>query len=744
LYTVGSAAVGVGGERGAGNVAEDGHNSPVDVRLRRAARGHFLTMLALGVLLGAPACSDDDAQIELAPLLPERDRDAEVPPLPEGARLCAQDGECDDGIECTRDSCANGRYCVNAANSSVCSDGVFCNGQELCDPATGCLASSPRLCNDGDVCTVDHCSEREQECRHDPRDFDGDGEVDWHCMGGTDCDDFDATRAQAVSEVCADAIDNDCDDIVDEAADCGSQLHDTCADALDVSAGGTFSVGLSGAKPDYAPSCTAAGAGDVAFMFTIKEPRDVTLIGRGLLSDGVEETAVVAVRSNCGDSGTEIDCSRGFPGQLRLRSLPAGEYFVIVSSALSAQALLEARFEPPTEGPTNTSCETALPLPVTGNARFEASFVDVGDDEAISCGFEGANDLVYSFRLEQPRDVEIAAASATGERMNFAIRTECDEPASTLRCVSDSPAWARLFQLPANTYYIILESSPAREVDFSLNVAFLDPSEPPVGQSCDTPVDLLLDTETPGSLANHQDLVEVHCGCSGGDCNLFLPDIIYSVEVEEPSDLALHVEGGSSLFAYDFRSACDDIGSQLSCSRALGNGGRIRNLAPGSYYLVLESPGAGNFTILAERLPPSVPVPVTGNDTCGTATEIPVDGGLFSGNTLDTLDHYGALCGSGALGRDAVFRLNLTTRAEVSAIVDAPFDSVLFRYADLGAGAATCVSQAEAACDDGGGTQSRLAAEILEPGAHYYVVDGVNSIDAGPYLFQVDVIPLGP
>ena len=260
----------------------------MDVSLCRAARGHCLTALVLGVLLSAPGCSDDDSEIELGPLLPEPDRDAEVPPLPEGALPCTQDAECDDGIACTRDSCADGRYCVNAASSSLCSDGVFCNGQELCDPKAGCLPGSPRLCDDADVCTVDRCSEEEQQCRHDPRDFDGDGEVDWHCSGGTDCDDFDATRAQAVSEVCDDAIDNDCDDIVDEAADCGLQLHDTCAAALDVSAGGTFSVGLAGAKPDYTPSCTTAGAGDVAFTFTIEEPRDVTLIARGLLSDGVE------------------------------------------------------------------------------------------------------------------------------------------------------------------------------------------------------------------------------------------------------------------------------------------------------------------------------------------------------------------------------------------------------------------------------------------------------------------------
>ena len=145
----------------------------------------MLLALGLGALAG---CGDDD--IELPPLQPEYEAGVFLPDLPEGAVACMEDAECDDGIECTRDGCdALLHYCEHGTDSAMCSDGVFCNGPELCDPDRGCVPSLPLRCDDGDLCTVDSCDEQQKRCVNDPRDFDGDGEVDWHCQGGTDCDD---------------------------------------------------------------------------------------------------------------------------------------------------------------------------------------------------------------------------------------------------------------------------------------------------------------------------------------------------------------------------------------------------------------------------------------------------------------------------------------------------------------------------------------------------------------------------
>jgi hypothetical protein len=689
-------------------------------------------------------CREHEAQISL-PRLPEvRDASAPRPPVPKGAIECADDADCDDGIDCTRDVCIAGTYCSNAADNSSCADRIYCNGVEVCEPGVGCRPGQPLRCNDESVCTIDSCDEDEKRCKHTPRDFDGDGEVDWHCLGGTDCDDFDSTRATTAREVCGDGLDNDCDDRIDETDGCTQPAHDTCEDAIDVGAGGSVMIDLAGAVGDYALKCGALGARDAVFSFEIDEPKDVTLIARGLLSDGTEETAALAVRSDCADVETETECSYGFPALARIRALAPGRYFGIVSSERSAQVVLETHFDPPTEAPTNTSCKK--PLDISKGGRFEGDFVDVGDDERVACGFPDANDLVYQFTLEKKRDVELSAISVTGERMNFAVRTTCHDADSTLRCVSDAPARAHMYGVEPGTYYVVIESSPSREVDFSLDAAFLPPSEPPPGNGCTQPVDLPLGTEVDGTLASRQDLVQVISSCDAQDapaqpCNQFRPDTAYRVKVDKSMDLGVSVNGGASLMAYDFRTTCEDPDSQLAYQEGALVTGRVRNVTPGQYYLIVESPEAANFKLELDPLPRTVPIDVKGNDTCSKAIEIPESGGLFRGDTLTLVDNYQAQCGGGAHSHDAAFHLELSKRSRVTASLEAQFDTVVYRFSDLG-GASSCKSQDEAMCNDdsGQGRNSRLS-ELLDPGAYYYIVDGFNDSNAGNYLFEVTIAP---
>lgn len=703
-------------------------------------------LLGLSVL-SVSACGGLET-FELDELPPLRDAGSTEPDLPDGAVLCRVDRDCADGVACTRDVCRPGGYCGNAPDNSGCSDDVYCNGVEVCHPQKGCVPSTPRRCADDDVCTVDGCDEQAKRCVHEPRDFDGDGEVDWHCFGGTDCDDFDVTRAHGAAELCEDGLDNDCDDMIDESR-CGRAEHDRCDEALDVSAGGRFALGLAGAGPDYALSCSSVGARDVAFSFELDEARDVTLTVSGLLADGSEETAALSLRERCDEIGTEVECRQGFPGQIRVRALPAGRYFVIASSEQSSELVLDARFAAATEAPTHTSC--ASPLELGDGGRFEGDFVDVGDEEDIPCGFQDAADLVYTFTLDRLQDVEISAISFTGERMNVAVRRTCDDDSTTLRCLSAAPARGRLYSLEAGTYYAVVESSPSREVDFSLDVAFLDPSSPPSGDDCSDPLDLPLGEDVAGTLANRQDLVNVVCGCSperleaGEACGLFLADVVYRIEVDEPTDLALQASSSGALLGYDFRQACELEDTQLAC----GNGGplaaRLRNVQPGEYYLVLESPDPTTFMLRVDELPLTTPELVEGNDSCGSAFQVPPTGGLFEGDTLGLLDDYGAVCGGGARSRDAVFELELSGPARVLASLEAVFDTVLYRYADDGSGspALACGPELEVGCnDDGGqGNTNSLLDEQLGAGTYYYVVDGFNIGNEGRYLLDLVVAP---
>ncbi len=74
---------------------------------------------------------------------------------------------CDDGDACTEnDKCGDG---VCSGKPKACDDGLFCNGAESCDPANGdCLPGTAPETDDGVDCTTDSCDEGKDEVLHEP------------------------------------------------------------------------------------------------------------------------------------------------------------------------------------------------------------------------------------------------------------------------------------------------------------------------------------------------------------------------------------------------------------------------------------------------------------------------------------------------------------------------------------------------------------------------------------------------
>lgn len=82
---------------------------------------------------------------------------------------CQTDADCDDQIACTTDSCVSGS-CVNNPDDSFCSNGIFCDGVERCDPSSGCVPGDSPSCDDGIDCTIDSCDFIADECINIPDD----------------------------------------------------------------------------------------------------------------------------------------------------------------------------------------------------------------------------------------------------------------------------------------------------------------------------------------------------------------------------------------------------------------------------------------------------------------------------------------------------------------------------------------------------------------------------------------------
>lgn len=634
---------------------------------------------------------------------------------------CASDEDCDDGVLCTMDRCGEDGVCRNGVIPTACDDGVFCNGVERCDvEAGGCVPAEMReTCNDDDVCTIDRCIEDVDECRHFPRDLDEDGDPDWFCEGGGDCNDSDPTVSSVVGEVCDDLVDNDCDEIVDEPA-CGRPRYDLCDDPLDISAGGFFTVNTTGATFDYALSCGFGSRPDVVATFTLTEPRSVTIEG-----EADTFSVVLSLRTTCDASASEITCESGFPGTIRRRSLDAGTYFVVISGNTPGEISLDVSFDAPIDPVANDTCATALPIGPTGGT-FTETFVEVRDDLTIGCGFSGSPDLVYTFTTTTEQDVRVTAQSTTGESMAWEIRSTCTDATSALRCVYGGPATGRVYRLPAGTYFVVVEGPSYRDVDFMLTVELLTPSDPPAGDLCSDPIPLTVGTAYTGSFLDMQDDIDVSCGFR-------YRDVAHSFTLPSASDVTIELDGGT--FAnMSLRGTCDDGASQLICVSGDPARTRLRGLGAGTYYVIAESSSGSSYTLRVDAAPPTMVVPVSGNDTCATAHVVPAAGGLFTGNTTGLVNDYTAVCGSGAGSPDAAFELTLTGRSRVVASTEgSSYDTVLHIHRD------PCTS-AELHCDDDGGAGvTSLLDRVLDAGTYYIVVDGFGTGSTGSYVLDVTV-----
>jgi hypothetical protein len=151
--------------------------------------------------------------------------DAEEGCVPTG-KECKVDSDCNDNVDCTVDRCVLGE-CENEPDDSVCESDNPCIIEEYCHPQLGC--------QDG---TEKHCEPSEQPCHEalcDPAsgdcveqlvegaDDDGDSYLDADCdtpVPGDDCDDDDPEVHPGADELC-NAADDDCDGLTDLAASFG-------------------------------------------------------------------------------------------------------------------------------------------------------------------------------------------------------------------------------------------------------------------------------------------------------------------------------------------------------------------------------------------------------------------------------------------------------------------------------------------------------------------------------------------
>ncbi len=133
---------------------------------------------------------------------------------------------CDDGNECTADSCDPDKGCKHTnTKGNACDDGSACSTGDTCWDGA-CAGGKPIDCDDGNVCTKDFCSEKAGGCVHS-------------ATAGNSCDDgnpctvndtcWDATCKSGAPNTCDD--DDSCtEDSCDPATGCNHEADLCCSE----------------------------------------------------------------------------------------------------------------------------------------------------------------------------------------------------------------------------------------------------------------------------------------------------------------------------------------------------------------------------------------------------------------------------------------------------------------------------------------------------------------------------------
>lgn len=654
---------------------------------------------------------------------------------------CIDDGQCDDELDCTVDRCdLDIERCRFSPDSFVCQNGIHCDGSEVCDNKLGCRPGAPQSCSDDNFCTIDTCIEATQTCESVPRDADGDGDPDNHCGGG-DCDDTNPNVSSLRPDVCANGIDDNCNGQTDESG-CTTPDHDTCADALTIPGAGFYLLDSTGAALDYPSSCGLEGApGDVIGLISLPTGlQDVEVTAR---TSGVD--VMVTLATECGDPLTELTCGGPFAaaqgGKLakaRARSVgdPNAPSTLAVYAATSpgSEVQLQVELAPASTEPANETCGTALEL--TPGTPVVAELVDAQDDVATAC-VHATGELVYSFTLGAPRDVDLFALSLDGDGVpSISLRDpDCALPEDELTCQTTPIGHVFRHSLPAGTYYVAVAATAPTDVSLTLELSA--PTPAPADDTCSGAPAMPQNVTIPLPLDDHQDDVEL--GCLPGAV-----DAAYQLDLAEDSDVLLvqRFSAGDSAAVQLALPGCADATDLLVCGT--GTPSPIRAAAhdvPAGSYRVVAETLLGQPQELTAFVRPSVPptlVPFA--DGCADVFEIPSTGGLFQGNTTNASADFTAGCdvGLGDPGgaKDQLLKLELASSKRV--VLDM-LGSGYITMLSVRSGPTCPGTELPQSCSLGFSDLRSFLDLDLGAGTYYLQIDGYAG-DVGPWFLDVRVV----
>jgi len=656
---------------------------------------------------------------------------------------CTNDDQCDDGFDCTFDSCdLELLRCRFVPDDSKCQNEAYCDGLEICDNKLGCILGEPVTCSDGNPCTINTCDEASDDCSSVPRDADEDGDPDDSCGGG-DCDDQNPSVSSLADEICANGVDDDCDTETDEPF-CAAPTNDTCLDPLDVTSPGSYAMSSGAAQLHYAASCgveASPAARDVVAAVTVPAgpPVDVQLTARTETVD-----VALALMGQCDQPASEIACSPGFDhpdegrvAKVRARSIGDTNSALVLPAYVftegSSNITLEYELLGATTAPANETCGTAQVL--APSTPVTASVIGVADDLAAGCG-AAAGDLVYQIDVAAPSDLELFAVSVDGDGLPvLSLRdVDCAMPDDEITCNAAESAYIFRHSVAPGTYFVAVSATAPTDVVFSYELSA--PTAAPADEDCAGAPPIPFDQTIDVPLAGHQD--DHDTGCLQGGV-----DAAYTLDLTQASDVLLlgrYSQGDTA--AVDLALPACGSGDSIACGSATisPNRARKRNLAAGSYRVLAESQQGQpmQLTALVRNAVPPTLVPFA--NTCNDVMTIPSTGGFFQGNTLNAQPDFDAGCDQGGQPQygapDQILKLELTaTKRVVLDMMGSGYSTLL----SVREGPTCPGTEVTGACAAGYFPERSFLDVELGPSTYYIIVDGYAG-QSGPWFLDVFVV----
>jgi hypothetical protein len=518
---------------------------------------------------------------------------------------------------------------------------------------------------------------------------------------------------------------------------------DTCDDVipLDLSGGSATAGGsFADAGEDLAVSC---GEGvDRVYSFVLSAAADLHI------KDGQSPTTRAIRAATCA-AGAEIVCQRHYYGELVVRNVQPGTYYLIIqrsSPGVPATYAVTVQTTAPTLPPANDRCQDATPVTlINDTATISGTLLGATYDPVDgSCGGT-ESDVYFVLDLTAPSKL-VLSPGAWGADVQL-MQGPCAQPVP-IACASHGVTFCG-GGLAAGRYYLRVTTSDGHDAGpFSFTVTRHDPSTPPPNTTCATAQTLVVAAgraTVSGQLTAAGANLVVPCASTTAPVH----EVVYELSLAQRSDVSFTVASPSAdSVALGVIGADCATGQTLACLPGLYSGGvNLWGAPAGMYWVVLA--GEDRFAegdcwrgeyILDISVATSPPVPA--NDTCATATPYEFAGPGFAitidGTTRGANDDLGAVnCGSGtADGQDVVYAFTLDTSARLRVTAVTHFSGMMFYLTS------TCGGTETIACVLPYATQEFTTA-ALPPGTYYLVVDSSSSYGQGApgdFSFVVDTL----